>query len=233
MPLRQALAFVLRTYPLKESDKIVSFFTREYGKRRGVARGARRPKSKFGSTLEPLSEVRVQYFEREGKDLCNIDRCDLQQSMVAASGSDLLHSMAVSLMVEVADRMLPEHEVSDPVYRLLGAVLAGLRASPGEAAWLPVTYYLYWMVRLGGFLPNIAEADLSPNAQQLAQAIGSNPLNGLAPHVPAAEGVSGRRLRLLLIAALEDHLESRLRSWPMLAELEPAPAETRNQKLET
>lgn len=220
MPLRQAHAFVLRTYPLKESDKIVSFFTREYGKRRGVARAARRPKSKFGSSLEPLTEVRVQYFEREGKELCNIDRCDLLQSMVAASGSDLLHSMTVSLMVEVADRMLPDHEVSDPVYRLLGAVLAGLRAMPGEAAWLPATYYLYWMVRLGGFLPNVATADLPPGAQDLAQAMGAHALNGLASHAAAAAGAAGRRLRLLLIAALEDHLESRLRAWPMLAELE-------------
>ncbi len=220
MPLRVADAFILRTYPLKESDKIVSFFTREWGKRRGVARGARRPKSKFGACLEPLTQVRIQYFEREGKDLSTIDHCETVASMMpvlASSAGSLLHSVAVSLMVEVADRMLPDHEVNDATFRLLRAVTQATRSAAGEAVWLPLSYYLYWMVRLGGFLPNLS---LSPPAGALADAFARQPLPALAEFGPApAAGAPGRELRHALYAALTAHLEAPLRTWSMLEEL--------------
>ncbi|MGH9414163.1 MAG: DNA repair protein RecO [Terriglobales bacterium] len=219
MPVRQSEAFILRTYPFKETDRIVSFFTREFGKRRGVARASRRPKSKFGATLEPMTHVRVQFFEREGRDLCTIDHCELLASPLAASGGDLVNSVAVSVMAEVADRMLPEAEVSDATFRLLSVTGSGLR-QPQQTAWLPLTYYLYWMVRLGGFLPTLA---LSPDAQSLAQAIGNQPLPALTG-TPAA-GAAGRELRQKLRGCLEEHLEAALRSWPMLASLDAeAPA---------
>ncbi len=221
MPLCVADAFILRTYPLKESDKIVSFFTREWGKRRGVARGARRPKSKFGAMLEPLTQVRIQYFEREGKDLSTIDHCETVASMMpalASNGGSLLHSVAVSLMVEVADRMLPDHEVSDATFRLLQVVTQATRGAAGDAVWLPLSYYLYWMVRLGGFLPNLS---LSPEALTLAGNFARQPLPALDGGVAAAcAGAAGRELRHALYAALTGHLEAHLRVWPMLLELE-------------
>ena len=66
MPARVSETFVLRTYPFREADLIVSFFTRDQGKLRGVARRARKPKSPFGSGLERLSHVRHVIFY-EGK----------------------------------------------------------------------------------------------------------------------------------------------------------------------
>src|SRR6266850_444764 len=62
MPARVSEALVLRTYPFKEADLVVSFLTRDQGKLRGVAKRARRPKSTFGSGLERLSHVRMDYF---------------------------------------------------------------------------------------------------------------------------------------------------------------------------
>lgn len=222
MPLRLANAFILRTYPLKESDKIVSFFTREYGKCRGVARAARRPRSKFGSTLEPLTEVRVQYFEREGKDLVSIDRCELVASVLEASAADLARAMAVALMAEVAERMLPEHEVNDAVYRLLGMVLASVRAPAEAGVWSALTYYLLWMVRLGGFLPNFSGAQREPATLNLIQAMLKAPLPALPSEVAAlAAAAPGAELRRWLKDCLQDHLEAGLKSWPLVAELEP------------
>ncbi|MGH9519860.1 MAG: DNA repair protein RecO [Terriglobales bacterium] len=221
MPLHTAEAFVLRTWPLKESDKIVSFFTREFGKVRGVARGARRPKSKYGSSLEPLSQIRVQYFARENRDLANLDHADLLQPSpqlpLAVAAGNLLHSMAVSVMVEVADRMLPEHEASDSIYRLLLSVSPALRSAPEPAAWLPFTYYLYWMVRLGGFLPPLESTE--PGLADLAGAIARTALERL-PLQSEAAGLPGRLLRQKLKWCIEDHLEARLLSWPMLASLD-------------
>lgn len=222
MPLHSAEAFILRTYPLKESDKIVSFFTRDLGKVRGVARGARRPKSKYGSSLEPLTLVRVQYFERESRDLANLDHADLLQPSpqvpLAAGSGNLLHSMAVAVMVEVADRMLPEHEANDAVFRLLLSVSPALRTASEPAAWLPFTYYLYWMVRLGGFLPPLeGSAESDPEVVAMEASFARTPLDRL--EVQAA-GPTGRRLRQKMKWCLEDHIEARLLSWPLLASLD-------------
>src|ERR1700745_4338633 len=80
MPARVSEAIVLRTYPLKEADLIVSFLTRDQGKLRGVAKRARRPKSPFGGALERLSHVRMAYFQRETRELVNLDSCELIRS---------------------------------------------------------------------------------------------------------------------------------------------------------
>ncbi|HXJ41101.1 MAG TPA: DNA repair protein RecO, partial [Bryobacteraceae bacterium] len=73
-------AIVLQTYPFKESDLVVSFLTRDQGKLRGVAKRARRPKSNFGSGLERLSQVKMSYFQRETRELVNLDSCELVRS---------------------------------------------------------------------------------------------------------------------------------------------------------
>ncbi len=74
MPARVSETFVLRTYPFREADLIVSFFTRDQGKMRGVARRARRPKSPFGSGLERLSHVRMAYYRAPEFGADELDR---------------------------------------------------------------------------------------------------------------------------------------------------------------
>src|SRR4051812_31204893 len=80
MPARVSETYVLRTYPFRESDLIVSFFTRDQGKLRGVARRARKPKNSFGSGLERLSLVNLSYSQKETRELVNLNSCDLLQS---------------------------------------------------------------------------------------------------------------------------------------------------------
>jgi DNA repair protein RecO (recombination protein O) len=80
MPARLSEAFVLQTYPFQESDLVVSFLTRDQGKLRGIAKRARRPKSSFGAGLERLSQVKMSYFQRETRELVNLDSCDLVRS---------------------------------------------------------------------------------------------------------------------------------------------------------
>ena len=80
MPLRESEAVVLRTHRLGEADKIVSLFTRQWGRLRAVAAGAQRPKSRYGGTLEPLSYVRLWLFERENRDLLRLNSAELLES---------------------------------------------------------------------------------------------------------------------------------------------------------
>src|ERR1700756_2668022 len=99
MPARVSETFVLRTYPFKEADLIVSFFTRDEGKLRGVARRARKPKSPFGAGLERLSHVRMSYYQRENADLANLNGCELIESHFDL-GSDYGRSVALDFITE-------------------------------------------------------------------------------------------------------------------------------------
>ena len=101
---------------------IVSFVARDQGKLRGIARRARRPKSRFGSGLERLSHVRLFYFQRQNRDLVTIDRCELIGPPIFLR-ADYATSVALDYVAEICDRLLPEHEPNDAFFRLVGLVL--------------------------------------------------------------------------------------------------------------
>ena len=130
MPARVSETFVLRTYPFREADLIVSFFTRDQGKLRGVARRARRPKSAFGSGLERLSHVRMAYFQRENAELANLSGCELIESQFGLQ-SDYAMIVALDYFTEVTEQLMPPHEPNEKFFRLLTAMLEYLR-SGGE-----------------------------------------------------------------------------------------------------
>jgi DNA repair protein RecO (recombination protein O) len=154
VPARVSEALVLRTYPLKEADLVVSFFTRDQGKLRGVAKRARRPKSPFGAGLERLSHVRMAYFQRETRELVNLDSCELIHSQFELV-SDYRAGVALDYLAEVSEQLLPSAEPSEKFFRLLLAVLEHLKAAGGQGVWPAVTYFSLWAVRLSGWLPEL------------------------------------------------------------------------------
>ena len=147
-------AFVLRSYPFKEADLVVSFLTRDQGKLRGVARRARRPKSPFGAGLERLSQVRMSYFQRENRELVNLDSCELVVSQFRLL-SDYRAAVALDYFAEVTDQLLPPGEPNDRFFRLLIAVLEHLHTAGSGGVWRAVTYFSLWAVRLSGFLSDL------------------------------------------------------------------------------
>jgi DNA repair protein RecO (recombination protein O) len=160
VPARVSEALVLRTYPLKEADLVVSLLTRDQGKLRGVAKRARRPKSSFGSGLERLSHVRMAYFQRENRELVNLDSCEIIRSQFDLVG-DFATGVALDYFAEASDLLLPDAEANEKFFRLLLAVLDSLRSPAGEEngpkgrVWRAVTYFSFWAVRLSGWLPEL------------------------------------------------------------------------------
>ncbi len=153
MPLKESEAIVLRTYPLRESDLLVTLFTRLEGKVRGVARAAKKSRKRFGGSLEPLTYVKVAYDDRERHELARLDSCEVLESPLA---SEVSYPRAVALghVAELLDELLPDREANDSVFRLALSVLAQLR---GNDYWLPITYFDLWMARLMGYLPELSE----------------------------------------------------------------------------
>jgi DNA repair protein RecO (recombination protein O) len=153
MPLKESEAIVLRTYPFRESDLLVTLFTRLEGKVRGVARAAKKSRRRFGGALEPLTYVKVAYDDRERQELVRLDACEVIDSPLT---SEVSYPRAVALghVAELLDELSPDREANDAVFRLALSVLAQLK---GQDIWQPITYFDLWMARLMGYLPDLSE----------------------------------------------------------------------------
>ncbi len=156
MPTRSSEAFVLDSTAARERDRLVTLFTEEEGKLRGLAHGAARSVRRFGGRLERLSKVRVTWFEKEGRDLVRIDDLELLRESFTLHES-LVTSAAVSYICEIAGEFTREKEADRRYYRLLGAVLDGLRA--GTSASLLLRYFEVWTARLHGIFPSLESCD--------------------------------------------------------------------------
>jgi DNA repair protein RecO (recombination protein O) len=120
------------------------------GRVRGVASGARRPKSRFGGVLEPMSYVRVWFYEKETRDLVRVSQCELQESFLSVF-QDYNAGVAFALMTEITEAILPDREPSDPAFRLLLVVARAIKQT-GKVT-LPLAYFVLWDVRLAGWMP--------------------------------------------------------------------------------
>jgi DNA repair protein RecO (recombination protein O) len=152
MPLFESESLVLRSYNLAEADRIVVFFTRNHGIVRGVAKGAKRLKSRFGSTLELFSTVHLTYFQKEDRELVSVQNVDLTLSRFdVASNPEFLHTF--SYLAELLTAMLPPHDPSETTYRMTKACLDAKLDGPDKLAAVRL-YFELWLLRLGGYLPD-------------------------------------------------------------------------------
>src|SRR5690349_4779408 len=107
MPLKESEAVVLRTYPLREADLLVTLFTRSEGKVRGVARAAKKSRRRFGGALEPMTYVKANWDDRERQELARLDSCEVLESPLT---TEVGYARAVALghVAELLDELLPD-----------------------------------------------------------------------------------------------------------------------------
>ncbi len=147
---RQGEAIVLRTWPFLEADLLVSLFTRDQGRVKGVARHALRSRRRFGGALEPMTHVRATYAERPRQELVRLDAFEILSSPLSQP-IDYARTAGLELVTEVLEE-LPEGAVDDAVFRLSLAVLEEMQVG---RVWMPVTYFCLWMNRLMGWMPEL------------------------------------------------------------------------------
>lgn len=152
MRARTAEAFVLRTGSLGESDVLVTLFTREQGKVRGVARAARRSRKRFGGALEPATHVRAGFVEKEGRDLAQIQDLEILHSYFDMQREPAV-AAACAFLCEVTEQFAREQQVDELFFRLLGSVLDGLQG--GVDPSLAARYFELWTCRIQGLLPDL------------------------------------------------------------------------------
>ncbi len=152
MPARVTEAIVLRSFPLGDADRIVSLFTRSYGRLKGVAKSARNPKSRFGSTLEALSYLQIWFHENETRDLVRLRQCELIESFLEVQ-QDYRSGLGLALLAEITETVWPEREASDSAFRLL--LLTARAIKHTREPQFPLEYFSLWSVRLAGWLPEL------------------------------------------------------------------------------
>jgi DNA repair protein RecO (recombination protein O) len=242
MPVLESEAIILRSFPLGEGDRLVSFFSRTHGVSRGVAGGAQRPKTRFGATLEPLSYIRIWFYERESRPLARINQTELIESFLDVQ-KDYAAGVALAVLSDVTEAVLGEQEVAEANFRLLLATARAIKA--GANLFLALAYFSLWTVRLGGWLPRLdrcahcgaaitgnayasptvgflcadcripGQRQISQGALESARRMLGERLENMAKEAPVSGGV--KELRDYMLDVIEDHLERPLQSRKMLA----------------
>lgn len=245
MAMHQSEAIVLRAWPFQESDLLISLFTRDLGKVRGVAKAALKSRRRFGGALEPMTWVRASYAERPRQELVRLDQFEVIASPLSQP-VDYLRAATLAFYAEVLDNVLPDHDPQDTVFRLTLAVLDESRV---DACWMPLTYFSLWVTKLIGWLPEIdrcidcgealaqspayfhALSDglscarhkrpnsslLSVESLATAQRILREPIRSMVNDAWTRQ--RGQDLRRFAARTLERHLERRLQSAAALARL--------------
>jgi DNA repair protein RecO (recombination protein O) len=238
-------AVVLRTWPVREADLLVSFFTRDYGKLTGMAKSALKSRKRFGGALEPMTVARAWFQEKPKQELVRLDQLEIIRSPLSLP-VDATRLMVLSLYAEVLEQALPEHDPQETVFRLIVSVL---EHTTTEQPWMPLTYFELWMTRLMGLLPDIAHciacgeslvpgetsfnssadglfcavhrpgnaSELSADSWQLALKMLRAPVGSFAGE--AWPRRRGQDLRRFAMQSLERHLERKMKSAEMLARL--------------
>jgi DNA repair protein RecO (recombination protein O) len=214
LPLYTADALVLRTYKLGEADRIVVFLTRDRGKKRGVAKGARRPRSRFVGALEPLTDVKVAYFEKERRELVGLNYAETVRSPLMFTVADPDALGYVGYFAELLDEWAQDADADDRLYRLGVSMLDALA---GGAPVEPLArYFEYWLLRLQGVYPE-ARGSLSAGASAFLTGSRTVPPHRVAELL--ADRHVLRELETVHRALIAMHLEKTLKSDRVLRDL--------------
>jgi DNA repair protein RecO (recombination protein O) len=157
---------VLRTYKLRESDRIVVFHTAENGKVRAVAKGVRKTKSKFGARLEPMSHVRLLLYR--GRELDIVSQAEAVEPLSPMLSSLDRASQGLAV-VEAVDQLSLEREPNAQLYRMLVGVLRTIATSPSP---LNVAAFYWKLLANEGMRPELDRCvrcgDVEPGVQFVA-----------------------------------------------------------------
>jgi len=156
MPLFKTHALVIRSLNYGESDKIVTFFTKDFGKLKGIAKGARRSKKRFQNALDLFSHVRLTFFDREGLGLVRAESCDILNSFRRIR-EDLKKIYYGTYFLELVNEMTGEREAYPEAFDLLLSSLFLLDDIEPREEQLRV--FEIRMLSLFGYRPNLKRCD--------------------------------------------------------------------------
>jgi DNA repair protein RecO (recombination protein O) len=153
MPLYETEALILRTYNLAEADKIVVCLSRSSGLIRGVAKGCRKLKNRFGASLEPFTLVNLSYYEKENQELVSFRQTEILKSHFNLS-SDPTILTGLAYMGDLLIEFSPPHQANDKLFRMATACFEAVSKAPTDLQSI-LRYFEVWLLKIEGFLPDL------------------------------------------------------------------------------
>ncbi len=201
-------ALILRSYNLAEADKIVVCLSRSAGLIRGVAKGCRKLKNRFGAALEPFTVINLTYYEKENQELVSFRQVEILKSRFnLSSNASILTGFAY--MGDLLIDFSPPHQANDNLFRMALACFEAASETPADLEAV-LRYFEVWLLKLEGFLPDLRAcancqktfsgdeavhlgADLSLRCSQCSNGRGSSVSTRLRSHLRTAEKLSPAR----------------------------------------
>ena len=153
MSLYRDEAIVLRTQKLGEADRIITLLTREHGRVRGVAKGVRRTKSKFGARLEPGSHVDIQLYT--GRTFDTVTQVESISNYGEALTDDYSRWTIAGTILEAAERFTShEHEPALQEFKLVTGAMKALAENKYDPSMI-LDAYLLRSLAVGGYAPSL------------------------------------------------------------------------------
>jgi len=205
MAVFETEALILRSYNLAEADKIVVCLSRAAGLIRGVAKGCRKLKNRFGAALEPFTLINLTYYEKEHQELVSFRQVEILKSRFNLSSNASILT-GFSYMGDLLIDFSPPHQANDNLFRMALACFEAASETPDDLDAV-LRYFEVWLLKLEGFLPDLRmcancqnsfgadEAvylghDLSLRCYQCSQGRGSAVSKRLRTHLRMTEKLS-------------------------------------------
>lgn len=196
-------AVVLQTRRFRESSKIVTLYTREFGKISVIARGAIQAKSKFGSVLQPMSLISVVFYRKEGRDLQNLSSAE-----PIARFTHLMESLerlsAGFSIVELVNAVMHDEDRNEQMFETLVQALEALNRPGGNEN----SVVAWFMLRLSMLLGYAVKTDECGICQEPVETIRSSVPYSLTIGAPLCaehrESIAYRALSLSAFTLMRD-----------------------------
>ncbi|HEX3252423.1 MAG TPA: DNA repair protein RecO [Pyrinomonadaceae bacterium] len=205
MALFETEALILRSYNLAEADKIVVCLSRSAGLIRGVAKGCRKLKNRFGAALEPFTLINLTYYEKEHQELVSFRQVEILKSRFNLSSNASILT-GFSYMGDLLIDFSPPHQANDNLFRMALACFEAASETPDDLEAV-LRYFEVWLLKLEGFLPDLRNcagcqktfavdevvylgSDLSLRCVQCSQSRGNSISKRLRMHLRSTEKLS-------------------------------------------
>jgi DNA repair protein RecO (recombination protein O) len=153
MAVFETEALILRSYNLAEADKIVVCLSRSAGLIRGVAKGCRKLKNRFGAALEPFTLINLTYYEKENRELVSFRQVEILKSRFNLSSNATMLT-GFSYMGDLLIDFSPPHQANDNLFRMAIACFEAASETPDDLEAV-LRYFEVWLLKLEGFLPDL------------------------------------------------------------------------------
>jgi DNA repair protein RecO (recombination protein O) len=154
MSINRSEAIVLRARKVRETSKIVVFFTKRFGKVSAMAKGCLRPKSKFGSSLEILTHSLIIYYSKENRNVHTLSHSETLNPFTDVK-ADFAKLAYASVVVEILERLTPPEEPNEELFKLALTALREFDAAAREDLEIILGSYLLKLLQLAGYGPSL------------------------------------------------------------------------------